>query len=277
MKKILKPRPNQGNRGRSAPASGVCPVRLSAMGDEEVLRSTWVVCLRDLRAHLEKAARGVDVQSNLDEAGTRLSILYVVLMTMGYEAPCCLEGNLNKARIARCLNALRREGGAFQEAYDPTEPNYHPSERRSLIMRVLQSVPEAEEFQGIVGDLRVPFCACPDCEQAYSRGQMTFECRYCHSILGGGALAVPISARPLLGLTLREKRRPGETSPGRRFSCPGLSKRRTTSQHWLPLAMVYLRPQRDDVHPQKVECRRQRISAMTRRAARERHFGNVRD
>lgn len=166
--------------------SGPCPIRLSAIHDEEVIRSTWMDCLRDLRAQLEKAAHGLDVQGNMDEAGTRLGILYAVLKSMDCEAPCCLERNLNKARIARCLNALQRVGGAFHKAYDPTEPNYHPSEQRSLIMRVLRAVPAAEEFQGIVGDLRVPFCACPNYEQAYLRGRVTIKCRHCQSTLEVG-------------------------------------------------------------------------------------------
>lgn len=165
------------------PARAVCTGRLAAITDEQVLRTTWVDGLRDLSAHLERAARGVDMKENLDEAGSRLSILFGVLRTMSYESPCCLGANLNNVGPARCLNALRRAGWAFQEAYQPMGPGRDPVVRKGLIRTVLKAVPEEGELSEIVGDLRVPFCACPDCEKAYSQGHFVFECRHCHSIL----------------------------------------------------------------------------------------------
>ena len=163
--------------------SDLCPVRLSAIYNEQVLRNTWMDCLSDLRAQLTEIKHGINVPSNMEAAITRMGILGLVVQWMTFDLHCCLEASLNKARIVKFRDKLMGSGHLMLHADQAAASAQGAEELACLIGLALEGLPSAEALAGIVEEFPVPFCLCSSCGESY-RGALTlFQCRHCYSLL----------------------------------------------------------------------------------------------
>ena len=104
-----KTRRGIGSRFGVAPnrtVSGICPVWLSAVGNQQICRATWMDCLRELNGHLTEIKQGINVPSNMDAALHRMGVLGLVTQVVSKGLPCCPEGSSNKARYTQLHDTL---------------------------------------------------------------------------------------------------------------------------------------------------------------------------
>lgn len=164
-------------------ASGPCPVRVSAFEDEQVIRNTWVDCLRDVRHHFTEVKHGVNVPSNMDAALLRFSVVRRIGGINSKEMPCCLEANLNNARIVKFVDVLEGLVPLLACVIQVAASAQEAAELPRLIDLLLEGLPRAEDLAGIVDDFRLPFCLCSECIGSYHGVPTVFQCRHCYSIL----------------------------------------------------------------------------------------------
>ena len=172
-----------GVRTTPNPSVGdLCPVRLSAIDNEQMLRKTWMDCLSELREHLTQIKHGVNIPGTMDAVMYRMGILGMIAQARSLELPCCLEANLNQARIVKFASTLRELALVLDRADKAAASAQGTALVPSLIGLILDGLPSAEDLAGIVNDFPVPFCLCSNCGESYLGAPTVCECRHCHTL-----------------------------------------------------------------------------------------------
>ena len=162
--------------------SSFCPIRLSAIHDEQVIRSTWMDCLRDLRERLTEIKHGVNLSGNMEIALDQIGGFGLIVQMASREMPCCLETNLNKARSVKFIDIMKDLNRLMMYA-DQAMASAQAADLPALIDLVLERLPTSEDLSGIVNDFPVPFCLCSSCRETFYGAPTVIHCRHCYTIM----------------------------------------------------------------------------------------------